>query len=76
MEVRIGLPPRSLLVVYGPARTQWKHGIHREDVRARRLAVTLRELTPEFLEGGPQEEVGRELLDVALSFQGAAIGAS
>ncbi|CAH1778589.1 unnamed protein product [Owenia fusiformis] len=72
--VKIYLPPRSLVVLYGPARFKWKHAIERGDINARRLAITLRELTPEFLEDGPKEEQGRELLKIAYGFKGLPVG--
>ncbi len=74
IEVAIVIPPRSLIVVYGPARYEWKHGIKRQDIKARRLAMTFREFTPEFMTGGEQEKVGKEVLDTALSFEGVAVG--
>ena len=76
VEVAVPLIRRSLIVVYGPARKEWKHSIKRGDIKERRLATTLRELTPEFLEGGPNESAGKNLLDVALSFSGVAVGVS
>ena len=58
VQVAVRLPRRSLVVLYGDARHEWKHAIHREDVTARRLCSTYRELSAEFLPGGPQAEVG------------------
>ncbi|KAK0148764.1 Alpha-ketoglutarate-dependent dioxygenase alkB 4 [Merluccius polli] len=72
VQVAVRLPRRSLVVLYGEARHEWKHAIHREDVTARRLCSTYRELSAEFLPGGPQAEVGGRLLDVALSFSHTA----
>ncbi|CAL8275961.1 unnamed protein product [Arctogadus glacialis] len=72
IQVAVRLPRRSLLVLYGEARHKWKHAIHRRDVPARRLCSTYRELSSEFLPGGPQAEVGLRLLDVALSFSHTA----
>ncbi|XP_038074327.1 alpha-ketoglutarate-dependent dioxygenase alkB homolog 4-like [Patiria miniata] len=73
VSVRIPLPPRSLLVLSGPARHQWNHGIRREAIVSRRIAVTLRELTGEFLVGGAQEDIGREVLSVAKMFTGTVV---
>lgn len=70
VEVAVALPRRSLLVLSGAARHQWHHGVHRHHVQARRVSVTFRELAADFLPGGPQQELGQELLRVALSFQG------
>ncbi|CAL8365279.1 unnamed protein product [Lota lota] len=72
VQVAIHLPRRSLLVLYGEARHKWKHSIHRRDIAARRLCSTYRELSTEFLPGGPQAEAGLQLLDVALSFSHTA----
>ena len=76
VEVHVPMLQRSLVVVYGEARTRWKHAIHRSDIKHRRLAVTLRELSPEFSKQGEREKEGQELLDIALSFQGKAIGST
>eukprot|EP00058_Branchiostoma_floridae_P011193 XP_002596681.1 hypothetical protein BRAFLDRAFT_219277 [Branchiostoma floridae] len=72
-KVAIPMPRRSLLVVHGNARHKWMHAIHREDITSRRIAVTLRELSAEFGAEGVQSQAGKELIDVALSFNGSAI---
>ena len=38
----VPLPRRSLVIVEGAARYDWHHAIRRQDVHARRIAVTLR----------------------------------
>ena len=73
-EVIIPLPRRSLVIVQGEARHDWKHAIKRADITKRRLAMTFRELTPEFLQGGENEAIGQELLQIAASFSGIAVG--
>ncbi|RXM95048.1 Alpha-ketoglutarate-dependent dioxygenase alkB-like 4 [Acipenser ruthenus] len=73
VEVSIPLPRRSLLVLYGEARFQWKHSIRREDVADRRVCSTFRELSAEFLPGGEQEGLGSELLGIALGFRGVPL---
>ncbi|XP_041504643.1 alpha-ketoglutarate-dependent dioxygenase alkB homolog 4 isoform X2 [Microtus oregoni] len=73
VEVAISVPCRSLLVLMGPARHQWAHAIHRRHIKARRVCATFRELASEFLPGGKQQELGRELLQAALSFQGRPV---
>lgn len=70
VEVAVPLPRRSLVVLRGGARHQWKHAIHRRDVGARRVGVTFRELSAEFGPGGKQQDLGQELLQMALSFHG------
>ncbi|KAM6969743.1 alpha-ketoglutarate-dependent dioxygenase alkB homolog 4 [Aplochiton taeniatus] len=73
VRVAVRLPRRSLVVVFGEARHKWKHAIHRQDIHARRVCTTFRELSIEFLPGGKQEKVGAQLLNIALSFQGTPI---
>ena len=73
VEVHVPLPRRSLIVVSGDARNVWKHGIHRQHIQGTRIAMTLRELTPEFMEGGERGAEGKGLLDVALGFQGVSM---
>ncbi|XP_052023530.1 alpha-ketoglutarate-dependent dioxygenase alkB homolog 4 isoform X1 [Apodemus sylvaticus] len=73
VEVAISVPRRSLLVLTGAARHQWTHAIHRRHITARRVCATFRELSNEFLPGGKQQELGQELLQAALSFQGRPV---
>ncbi|CAN7936999.1 unnamed protein product [Ixodes hexagonus] len=63
--VQVSLPRRSMLVLWGDARYKWHHSILREDVKSRRLAMTVRELSEEFLDGGASSEFGTELLNIA-----------
>mmetsp|Transcript_1826 Transcript_1826/g.5537 ORF Transcript_1826/g.5537 Transcript_1826/m.5537 type:complete len:204 (-) Transcript_1826:50-661(-) len=63
-EVRVRLPRRSMLVMQGPARRWWMHSIRREDVKGRRISLTLRELSEEFQGGGGREEEGRKLKEI------------
>uniref|UniRef100_A0A4W5JD00 AlkB homolog 4, lysine demthylase n=1 Tax=Hucho hucho TaxID=62062 RepID=A0A4W5JD00_9TELE len=73
VRVSVQLPCRSLVVVYGEARHRWKHAIHRHDIHERRVCSTYRELSAEFMFGGEQQNVGSQLLDIALSFEGTPI---
>ena len=73
IEILVPMPQRSLIVVSGDARNLWKHGIHRTHIKDRRIAMTWRELTPEFLEGGPREHIGKRLINVALEFKGVSL---
>nr|AAH70778.1 MGC83815 protein [Xenopus laevis] len=73
VEVAICLPRRSLVVLYGDARYKWKHAIHREHIKHRRVCSTFRELSVEFSLGGKEEKLGEMLLKIALGFQGKAI---
>ena len=75
-QVLVFFPRRSLIVMTGPARYEWKHGIQRRHVASLRLGMTLRELTPEFLAGGERERLGKDLIDMSLTFNGTAVGAT
>ncbi len=70
-QVEICMPQRSLIVVSRCARFQWQHSIQRSHVTSRRVAVTLRELSGEFLPGGlsyvPQ---GKAILETASLYSG------
>ena len=48
--IEVPIPRRSLYLLSGSSRTMWQHGIDESDIHGRRLVVTLRELTPEFLD--------------------------
>lgn len=66
VAVEISMPRRSLIVVSGTARGDWLHSIQRQHVTSRRVAITLRELSEEFLPGGPSHlPVGSSLLHTA-----------
>ncbi|XP_029925650.1 alpha-ketoglutarate-dependent dioxygenase alkB homolog 4 [Myripristis murdjan] len=73
VQVAVRLPRRSLVVLFGEARHRWKHAIHRKDIHGRRVCSTYRELSAEFLPGGQQAELGAQLLNIALSFQGTPV---
>ncbi|XP_074467432.1 alpha-ketoglutarate-dependent dioxygenase alkB homolog 4 [Sebastes fasciatus] len=73
VHVAVRLPRRSLVVLYGEARHRWKHAIHRDNIQERRVCSTYRELSAEFLPGGQQTELGAQLLNISLSFQGTPI---
>uniref|UniRef100_A0A7M4EDV6 AlkB homolog 4, lysine demethylase n=1 Tax=Crocodylus porosus TaxID=8502 RepID=A0A7M4EDV6_CROPO len=73
VTVAVHLPRRSLVVLYGAARYKWKHAIHRKHIEHRRVCITFRELSTEFSLGGKHENLGKELLDIALSFQGKPV---
>ncbi|KAF0023028.1 alpha-ketoglutarate-dependent dioxygenase alkB homolog 4 [Scophthalmus maximus] len=73
VHVAVHLPRKSLVALYAEARHRWKHAIRREDVRERRVCSTYRELSAEFSPGGQKAELGAQLLNIALSFQGAPV---
>ncbi|XP_023217459.1 alpha-ketoglutarate-dependent dioxygenase alkB homolog 4-like [Centruroides sculpturatus] len=65
-SIFVPLYRRSLLVLHAEARIRWYHAIHRKHVDSRRLAMTFRELSKEFLPGGEEEEMGKLLLSCAI----------
>lgn len=72
-EIDVELPRRSLVIMSGTARYKWKHAIKRENITSRRLAITLRELSAEFQDGGPNESLGEEIYDIAMTFCGNSV---
>ena len=64
-KVLLPLPRRSLLVMWGSARYNWEHSIRRADIKERRIVIAYRELTPTYLPGGPESDVGAEILEQA-----------
>lgn len=72
--VRVPLPRRGLVLVKDDARHKWKHLVDPRDIHGRRMAMTFRELTPEFMPGGERADEGAKLLEVALSFSGVPVG--
>lgn len=54
-------------------RYDWQHAVRREDIEQRRIAVTLRELGPDFQPGGCDAAIGRELIERALTYAGEPI---
>uniref|UniRef100_A0A1I8I4R1 LYR motif-containing protein 9 n=2 Tax=Macrostomum lignano TaxID=282301 RepID=A0A1I8I4R1_9PLAT len=68
-RISIPMPRRSVLVLSGPARYDWLHAVLPDDVTGRRLAVTLRELAPDWLETVD----GRVLLKAGAAFDGVSV---
>lgn len=66
--VRVPLPPRSLLVMYGEARYQWEHCVLRSDISSRRVIIAYRELTPPYLSGGIDQATGDQIVARAKLF--------
>lgn len=69
------MPKGSLFGMSGDSRHTWKHAIRAEDINTRRLAMTFRELTPEFLTGA-SEGLGQEIFNIAYRFSGDVVGSS
>ena len=74
LECAILLKRRDLIVLDGDARTKFMHAIRREDIKTKRVGITLRELSKEFSQGGEREELGMKVIETALGFQGIAVG--
>ena len=68
MVIRIPLPRRSLLVMYGEPRYDWEHCVLRRDIINRRVVIAYREFTPTYLPNGSDETLGKQILDVAENF--------
>ena len=68
LVIRIPLPRRSLLVMYGEPRYDWEHCILRRDIISRRVVIAYREFTPTYLPNGNQEAIGKEILEAAQNF--------
>lgn len=65
-RIIVPLPSRSLIVLHADSRYKWMHSIAREHIYNRRIGITIRELTPEFLEGGASASIGQQLLSKAV----------
>lgn len=59
--VRVPMPRRSLLVIYGDARYNWEHQVLRKDIKDKRICLAYREFTPPYLKSG---EFYRQVEDV------------
>ena len=68
--VYVPMPRRSLIVVEGEARHRWLHAVRRSDITARRIAITYRNLGPDFCDGGGLADVGNQLRLLAKNFNG------
>ncbi|KAG7306909.1 hypothetical protein JYU34_007016 [Plutella xylostella] len=66
--VRIPMPRRSLLVIYGEPRYHWEHCVLREDITSRRVCIAYREFTPPYMTNGCHEEIGRTVRDLGKNF--------
>jgi len=66
--VRVPLPRRSLLVMYGEPRYDWEHCVLREDIVDRRVVIAYREFTPTYLPGGREGDFGKGILKTAERF--------
>ncbi|CAJ0597673.1 unnamed protein product [Cylicocyclus nassatus] len=59
-------PQRSLLCMADDARYEWKHAVLSHHIRGRRIALTMREPSKEFQEGGQlYEKYGKRLIELS-----------
>ncbi|MFP6655599.1 MAG: hypothetical protein VCB25_08225 [Myxococcota bacterium] len=56
--IRVPIPARSLLAIYGQARFDWEHAILAYDIEGRRTSLTLRTLHPDLC----STEIGQRVL--------------
>uniref|UniRef100_A0A1B6IHI2 Uncharacterized protein n=1 Tax=Homalodisca liturata TaxID=320908 RepID=A0A1B6IHI2_9HEMI len=68
VAVRVPMPRRSLLVLYGEARYAWEHMVLREDIVQRRVCLAYREFTPPYLPGGTEESKSEQVFEKAKLF--------
>lgn len=73
VEIQIPMPRKSLLLLSKDARYSWLHSIQRRHIQDDRYAMTLRNLSKEFSENGPQWEIGKTLIDIANTFEGSIV---
>lgn len=66
-KVRVFMPEKSLIVLYGSARYEWEHFIPREDIKTYRLCVAYREFSPPYL-NGDFRHIGHEIQEIAKQF--------
>ena len=59
--VRVPIPARSMLVLFGAARFEWEHAIRAPDIATQRTSITLRTLSSTVLE----TEAGQAVLERA-----------
>lgn len=65
--VRIPMPERSLLVMYGPPRYQYEHSVLREDIFSKRVAIAYREFTIPYQQNGSKHCEAEEIYKLCQS---------
>ncbi|KAL0272614.1 UNVERIFIED_CONTAM: hypothetical protein PYX00_005517 [Menopon gallinae] len=66
-KVRVFMPEKSLIVLFGSARYEWEHFIPREDIKSYRLCVAYREFSPPYL-NGDFRDIGNEIQEIGQQF--------
>ncbi|KAF7996143.1 hypothetical protein HCN44_010809 [Aphidius gifuensis] len=66
--IRLPMPARSLMILYGPSRYEWEHSVLREDIDLRRVCIAYREFTPPYLSSGKNSHETIEILEKSKNF--------
>ncbi|KAF7996056.1 hypothetical protein HCN44_009841 [Aphidius gifuensis] len=64
--IRLPMPARSLMILYGPSRYEWEHSVLREDIDLRRVCIAYREFTS--LSSGKNSHETIEILEKSKNF--------
>lgn len=67
-EVQVLMPPRSLVILEKDARYVWTHGIKREHIGSKRVAMTFRNLSEQFLKDEKQIDAIKTLYEISNVF--------
>ncbi|XP_031617536.1 alpha-ketoglutarate-dependent dioxygenase alkB homolog 4 [Contarinia nasturtii] len=68
MLIKIPMPNRSLIVLYGSPRYQFEHSVLRTDITSRRVCIAYREFTPMYLSNGESFAHSVPIFETAKSF--------
>ncbi|XP_055295379.1 alpha-ketoglutarate-dependent dioxygenase alkB homolog 4 [Sitodiplosis mosellana] len=66
--IKVPMPNRSLIVLYGSPRYQFEHSVLRTDITSRRVCIAYREFTPMYLKNGESFEKSEPIFQTAKSF--------
>lgn len=59
--IRIPMPEKSVIILYGPPRYQFEHSVLREDILTRRVAIAYREFTLPYQKNNPRYSEAEEI---------------
>lgn len=68
MLIKIPMPNRSLIVMYGSPRYQFEHSVLRTDIKSRRVCIAYREFTPMYIKNGESYQLSEPIFETAKSF--------
>lgn len=68
ISIKVPMPNRSLIVLYGPARYQFEHSVLRTDIASRRVCIAYREFTTMYLPNGCHADRGQRILEISQLF--------